>query len=117
MGILATPLTVISRRDEPEDIKAIIDIIRESQVERIIVGLPLKLDGQVGEQAAKVKAFATQLAKSSPVPIVFRDERLSTVVAQRMRREAADGKRVRKAPDDDLAAAVILQSYLDEKRP
>ncbi len=117
MGILATPLTVLGRRGEPEDIDAINRIVQENQVERIIVGLPLKLDGQVGEQAAKVKAFATQLAESSPVPIVFRDERLSTVVAQHKRWEAANGKRVRKAPDDDLAAAVILQSYLDEKRP
>ncbi|MFA5316741.1 MAG: Holliday junction resolvase RuvX [Dehalococcoidales bacterium] len=115
-GILATPLMVLKRRGEPEDIDVINRLVRENQAARVIIGLPLKMDGQVGEQAAKVKAFATQLEESSPVPLIFRDERLSTVTAQHLRWEAAAGKRVRKAPDDDAAAAVILQGYLDETR-
>jgi putative Holliday junction resolvase len=107
---------VLKRRGEPEDIDVINRLVRENQAARVIIGLPLKMDGQVGEQAAKVKAFATQLEESSPVPLIFRDERLSTVTAQHLRWEAAAGKRVRKAPDDDAAAAVILQGYLDETR-
>ena len=99
------------------DIEAIIDIVREKQVERIIVGLPLLFDGRSGEQADKVKAFTEKLGERSPVPSIFRDERLSTVEAQRLSREAGIRKRVKKVRYDDMAAALILQSYLDEKRP
>ena len=116
-GILATPLTIINRKDETGDIEAILDIIRENQVTRIIVGLPLLFDGRSGEQADKVKAFTEILGERSPVPSIFHDERLSTVEAQRLSREAGIRKRVKKVRYDDLAAALILQGYLDEKRP
>lgn len=117
LGILATPFTVIVRSSDTEDIKAISRIVRENEAVRVIIGLPLKLSGEEGEQAAKVKDFAARLKETSPVPVIFRDERLSTVEAQRLRREAATGRRARNAPDDDLAAALILQWYLDEARP
>ncbi|MFH0941910.1 MAG: Holliday junction resolvase RuvX [Chloroflexota bacterium] len=117
LGILATPFTILGRSGGPEDIEAINRIVREKQVDRVIIGLPLKLSGEEGEQAAKVKDFAVRLKETSTVPVIFCDERLSTVAAQRLRREAATGKRSPKAPDDDLAAAFILQWYLDEARP
>ena len=114
-GILASPLTIISRRDESQDIEAIVDIISREGVGRIIVGLPYSLDGSLGGQAEKVKAFTQRLASRIQVPLEDRDERLTTVLAARLR-QAAGGKKKRKARDDAQAAALILQGYLDEGR-
>jgi putative Holliday junction resolvase len=112
-GILASPLTVINRRDESRDIEAISDIISQQGVGRIIVGLPYSLDGSLGEQAEKVKAFTRKLASRTQVPLEYRDERLTTVMAGRLKRAAGSKKR-KKAGDDAQAAAIILQGYLDE---
>jgi len=119
-GILASPLTIITRENDMSDVEAINCLVREKEVAQVIIGLPLKLSGEEGEQAAKVREFAAHLKETSPVPVIFHDERLSTSEAQRLRREAASGKRARRVsrePDDDLAAALILQWYLDESRP
>ena len=110
-GILASPLTIINRRADQADIEAILALVDQNQVGRIIVGLPLSMDGSIGEQAEKVKAFTRQLSNRIEVPIEFRDERLTTVSAQRLMR---DVRKTRKTRDDAVAAALILQSYLDE---
>jgi putative Holliday junction resolvase len=115
-GILASPLTVINRQDESRDIEAISDIISQQGVGRIIVGLPYSLDGSLGEQAEKVKAFTQRLASRIQVPLEYRDERLTTVMAGRLKRAAGGKKTKRKARDDAQAAAIILQGYLDEGR-
>ncbi len=114
-GILASPLAIINRRDESQDIEAIVDIISQQEVGRIIVGLPRSMDGSLGSQAEKVEAFTQRLASRIQVPLEYRDERLTTVLAARLRR-AAGGKKKRKARDDAQAAALILQGYLDEGR-
>ena len=110
-GILASPLTIIERSDEQSGIKAIVDIVTQKQVGRIIVGLPLSMDGSIGEQAKKVEAFIQELSDHTEVPIEFRDERLSTLSAKRLMR---DVRKSQKMKDDAVAAALILQSYLDE---
>ena len=110
-GILASPLTIINRRNDRADIEAIIAIVSQNQVGQIIVGLPLSMDGRVGTQAEKVKIFTRELSNHIQVPVEFRDERLSTVSAKRLMR---DVKKKKKTRDDAVAAAVILQSYLDE---
>lgn len=111
-GILASPLTIIDRHDEKADIEAISDIIRKNEVALVIVGLPRSMDGAIGKQAEKVTAFAEELRKRIGVPLEFRDERLSTVSAQRLMKEAG---KPGKARDDAIAAALILQGYLDEE--
>jgi putative Holliday junction resolvase len=113
-GILASPLTIINRGDESQDIEAIIDIIRRQDVAQVIVGLPRSLDGSLGEQAEKVEAFTRKLASRIKVHVEYRDERLTTVMAGRLRREVKSKKTKRKARDDAQAAAIILQGYLDE---
>jgi len=110
-GILASPLTIIDRKDEPSDIEAIVTIIGQNQVGQIIVGLPLSMDGSIGSQAEKVKAFTRELSNHTEVPMEFRDERLSTVSAKRLMQTV---RKTRKARHDAVAAALILQSYLDE---
>jgi len=111
-GILASPLTIITRTDEEADAGAVIDIARQNQVGRIIIGLPLSMDGSQGKQAEKVKEFVELLCRHTEVPVEFRDERLSTVSAKRMVqgiRKTGKGTRY-----DAMAAALILQGYLDE---
>ena len=111
-GILASPLTIINREDDDITFKAIIDIIDQKQVGQVVAGLPLSMDGSVSQQAEKVKAFVTELRQYTEVPVEFRDERLSTVSAKRMVREVRKIKK--KTRYDAMAAAIILQGYLDE---
>ncbi|MBA7712396.1 putative pre-16S rRNA nuclease [subsurface metagenome] len=113
-GLLASPLTIINRREETADIKAITDIISQHQVGQIIVGLPRSMDGSLGHQANKVQDFTQKLCRHTEVPVEFRDERLTTVLAKRLMRAAKTKKSREKAQDDAIAAAIILQGYLDE---
>jgi putative Holliday junction resolvase len=111
-GILASPLTIITCRDRTADIEAITDIIRQNQVVRVIVGLPRSMNGSLGRQAEKVKDFVRSLSGQIKIPVEFRDERLSSVSARRLIR---DTRQKRAGHDDAIAAALVLQMYLDEK--
>ncbi len=113
-GILASPLIIVDRRDEKQDIEAIIDIINQHQVRQVVVGLPRSMDGSIGKQADKVRAFVQSLSSHTRVLVEFRDERLTTVAAKRLMRAASTKKSKRKTRDDAVAAALILQGYLDE---
>ena len=113
-GILASPFTIINRRDETADVETITDIISQQQVKQVIVGLPRLMDGSLGKQAEKVKAFTQKLCSRTEVPVEFRDERLTTVSAKRLMRAANTKKAKSKAKYDAIAAALILQGYLDE---
>jgi len=72
------------------------------------------MNGSIGKQAEKVKAFTQRLCSHTEVPVVFRDERLSTVSARRLMQAVSVKKSKKKARDDAIAAALILQGYLDE---
>ena len=113
-GILASPFTIIDCRDERQDIEAVTHIIDQHQVKQIVVGLPRSLNGSIGRQAEKVKAFTQELCSHIEVPVKLRDERLTTVSAKRLMQAASTKKTKRKARDDAVAAALILQGYLDE---
>jgi len=115
MGILASPLTIIDRGDEQQALEEIVAIIDQHQVGQIIVGLPLSTDGGIGQQAAKVKTFVEILSRRVDVPIEFRDETLTTVEARRIMLTSRSKKNRQKSRDDDVAAAVLLQGYLEEK--
>ncbi len=111
-GILASPHTIIRRTDESSGINAILAIIDQNQVGAVVVGLPLSLKGSIGSQAEKVQSFVQELSAHTKVPIEYRDERLTTVEAQRLMRMTKKGRKDR---DDAVAAALILQEYLDER--
>ena len=115
-GILASPFTIINRSDERQDIETIINIISQHQVKQIVVGLPRLMDGSIGQQAEKVKAFTQELCRYTDVPVEFRDERLTTVSARHLMRATRSKKAMKTVQDDAAAAAVILQDYLDEGR-
>ena len=113
-GIVARPLTIIERSNKKQTIDAIIKIFEQNQVGQIIVGLPTSMDGGIGQQAEKVKTFVRELFSQTSVPIEFRDERLTTVAARDLIRETRSKKDRQKEKDDAIAAAFILQGYLDE---
>ena len=115
IGILASPLTIINCKDDIADVEAITDIISQQQVKQVIVGLPRSMDGSLGKQAEKVKAFTLKLCSHTEVPVEFRDERLTTVSAKRLTRAVNTKKPRGKARYDAIAAALILQGYLDEE--
>ena len=113
-GILASPFTIINCRDEKTDVEAIIDIINRKQVKQIIVGLPRSMNGSLGKQAQKVETFTRRLRNYTEAPVEFRDERLTTVSAKRLAQAVNVRKTRGKARYDAIAAALILQGYLDE---
>ncbi len=112
-GTLATPHTVIQRRSKAEDFAAVARLVTELDIERVVVGLPLTLDGEMGPQARRVTRYAQALAETLDVPVEFYDERYSTVTADELLIESG---RKRRVPIDAAAAAVILQDYLESQR-
>jgi len=115
-GILAMPLAAIEARSEHEAVERIEALAREHDVERVVVGLPLSLDGSLGPQAQRVKSFADALAERIEIPVVTWDERLSTVAAGRALADAGVKRGKRKKRLDSTAASLILQGYLDRQR-
>ncbi len=121
IGMLARPLNTFKRTSREADFHHIVELIEAHNVETVIVGLPLNMDGTEGPQAAWTRDYSAALAaalraqgSASPIPVQLWDERLSTEEAEEIMR--AQGKRSDKTRIDAVAAAVILQSYLDAKR-
>lgn len=119
LGILASPLLVFEHKDDATDIETILQLVRRYRVEHIIIGLPQSMDGKIGPQAEKVKSFTEKLKQQSLIPVEFRDERLTTVIARRLMEEAGIKKvgKGKKIEYDAAAAAIILQSFLNEAHP
>ena len=116
-GTIASPLRVVERGRD--DVAEIGRLIAEWAVTRLVVGLPTGLSGREGPQAASVRAYAAALgsALGPERPIDFWDERLTTAIAERALIEAGTRRAKRRERIDAVAAAVILQSYLDARRP
>ena len=116
---VAIPITTITVEGDPTD--AIAHVVQEQQADELVVGLPLSLSGALGPQAQRVQALVDALAARLPLPIRTWDERLTTVEAARRLpsgRRRARRSRVNPANRKDaLAAAIILQAYLDSHRP
>lgn len=113
MRRFATPLLVIQRIKFGIDAEALLKHAAERKVAAFILGLPLNMDGSEGPRAQATRAFARNLAPKTDIPIVFWDERLSTVAAERTLIEADLSRAKRKAVIDSAAAAFILQGVLD----
>ena len=112
LGIAAQPFEVIDRR-VVEPFGRVAEIVKENGVERIIVGRPLRLSGEAGPAAAMVDVFVSALAEKVDVPIELWDERMSTAQAERAMIEGGARRETRRKNIDKVAAALILQSYLD----
>ena len=118
-GTLAVPLRVIDRDSESDVFRAIASLAEDEGIDTIVVGLPKSLDGSLGPQAKLVQAFAERLAETTGLTVKLTDERLTTAGARRPPTKAARKAPSRRGTDpvDDLAAAIILQAYLDKGRP
>jgi putative Holliday junction resolvase len=128
---VALPIGVVERIELAADVAAIARLVEEQKAEVLVLGLPISLNGSLGPQAEVVRAFGDQLAAGLGLPVEYWDERLSTVEAQRRLAATAPSARRgkqnrrsrstkgRKGPPagrlDALAAAIILQSYLDRQ--
>lgn len=112
-GILASPHSVIERREPEADVRAIAELAAANKVERLVVGVPYSMSGALGAQAGEVLDFVRLLTERVSLPIEIWDERLSTVAAQRMMALGGSKKKGRKERVDAVAAAIILQAYLD----
>jgi putative Holliday junction resolvase len=115
LGITAQPFTTIKRRNLREDLRALADLAREREVTLVVVGLPLRLGGQDGPAAESVRQFAAKLGRSIGLPVETWDERLTTVQAERALLEGDVSRRRRREVVNQIAAAIILQSYLDSR--
>ncbi len=115
LGLIARPLTTMRRTNRQNDMKRLREICRRNGVCRILVGHPLHLTGEAGAMAEEASGFALRLEKATDIEVELRDERLTSWEARRTVRETRRG-RPREGPLDDVAAAILLRDYLEQKR-
>ena len=113
MGICATGLETYRRVDPDKDLEYIADIVKRENIGRVVIGLPVNMDGTSGERVEKARAFGDALKPLVSAESVYQDERLSTVAGERMLIEAGMRRDKRKKVIDKIAATIILQTYLD----
>ncbi len=111
LQLLAHPLETIPANEQAPS--RVAEIVREKNVDYVVAGLPKRMDGQIGAAATEVLQFVEQLRAILPCPVVTWDERLTTVAAHRALRDAGKKTRQTRGYVDQVAAQMILQSYLD----
>ncbi len=112
LGLTAQPVGVVRRTGGRRDLEALGSVLAPYAPERLVVGLPLDMNGSEGPAAARVRVFAGRVGDALGLPVEFWDERLTTVAAERTLLEADMSRRRRRQVVDKLAAALILQGYL-----
>jgi putative Holliday junction resolvase len=115
LGILAHPLEFVPAEPFAGFVARLKEIVRDKQVELLLVGMPRNMDGSYGPAALKAKEFIAVLQGAVTVPIQSWDERLTTAQANRVLIEAGVRRDKRKEKVDKMAAAILLQSYLDSR--
>ena len=115
--ILATPLCVVTIRDLEDGVRAVCRLVQETGAERLVVGLPVNMNGTRGEMVARVEAFLERLAAVLSIPVMTWDERLTSTMVERAMRAGGASRARRDSLRDMLAAQAILQSYLDARQP
>ena len=113
MQIVATPRGYVDNKVPKQGFKDLVALIDELEIKKVIIGMPLHLDGGKGELAMKVDEFVEQLSRRTHVPLETWDERLSTAEATRVLQQAGVKAHKHKQVVDQLAAQLILQNYLD----
>jgi putative Holliday junction resolvase len=113
---IAQPLTMIDRAKIKDPVGAICALVVPNQIGQIVVGMPFTLKGESAQSASLVTAFARDLNQRSGLPVVTWDERFSTKQSERVLIEAGMRRDKRKTKVDSVAAAIILQSYLDTQK-
>lgn len=110
---ISSPLKVIT--GQPELVAQIVKVIKEEQIESVIVGLPLNMDSTEGPRAKSVRVFGEKLAKASQIPVIYHDERLSSFDAEKKLAGLELTRKKKKKHLDAVAAASILDAFLEIK--
>lgn len=116
-GRVATPVTVLDAKALAADMKPLRRLIDDYEPELFVVGLPLTMAGEAGPQAQSVRATVQRLLEPFGIPVAYHDERLSSAEAERAMAAAGSDSRARRGSVDMVAAALLLQGYLDANRP
>jgi putative holliday junction resolvase len=116
LGLIAYPRRTLRRTGNKSDSFAVANVAQDESAERIVIGLPLTLEGTVGPAARRVIAFVEALRKVTKIPVETWDERFSTAAVERVLIEANVSREKRKEVIDKQAAAYILQGWLDAQR-
>lgn len=116
LGLTAQGMETLEPRDEEELLIKIEEMVTQKGITKVVVGLPLNMDGSKGPTTKKVLKFTEKLRERLKKPIVTWDERLSTISAQRALNDMGRRTKGRKGEVDRLAATIILQSYLESQR-
>ena len=112
-GLMAHGLGFIERKADGSDIERITELVREHRVETVVIGHPINMNGSVGKQAELVQHFAEQLKSAAGVQVKLWDERLSSKEAEGYLLKGDVSRKKRKLKIDQLAAQIILQSFMD----
>jgi putative Holliday junction resolvase len=115
LGIAARPLMTLERGTRAEDMEAFRDLVHDHDVVRIVVGMPLDMDGTAGRRAALTRSFIDRLREATKVPVEAWDERLTTVQAERTLVAGDLSRARRRRVIDQVAAVILLQSWLDAR--
>ncbi len=114
---IASPLTVFHRRSLQEDERYFRQLVDDEQISGIVLGLPVHGSGREGQKAKEARTFGTWLGGITGLPVIFWDERFTTVEAEQFLQEAGLSPKQRKLRRDIVAAQILLQSYLDAGCP
>jgi putative Holliday junction resolvase len=115
-GTVASPVAVLDARALARDARALVRIAEDYEAECLVVGMPLTMAGEEGPQAAIVRAEAERLAAALGLPVEYHDERLSSAEARRVMRESGKSEKAQRGALDKVAAAIVLQGWLDARR-
>ncbi len=113
LGLTAQALGVVARKSRKRDVEALMELLSPYEIEAFVAGLPLLWDGSEGEQADKVRHFCKHLSHDSGLSVHFQDERMSSLESERLLISAGMRREKRKGKRDQIAAALILQAFLD----
>jgi putative holliday junction resolvase len=113
---LATPHKTLLRQDDPSLLRALIEEARAAEVEALVLGLPVRMNGSEGPEAKRSRALGKALEQRGKLQVILWDERLTSAAAERQLRASGLRGDKKKALIDQAAATVLLQSYLDARR-
>jgi len=116
LGITAQGLPTLNRSTPGNDIRKLLEIVRQHKVEKIVIGLPKNMNGTLGKSAEQVLTFIQEMKVKTAIPVDVWDERLSTIAVTRTLVSANVSRRRRKEVVDKLAAVYILQGFLDSQK-
>ncbi|MBN2200221.1 MAG: Holliday junction resolvase RuvX [Candidatus Aminicenantes bacterium] len=116
LGLTAQPLMTYRLRGGEEDARFFQDLVKTHDVSKIVIGLPVRLDGTPGRRSKKTEEFARWLKETLRLPVTFTDERLTTRQALQAMKEQRIRNRERRSVENQISASLILASYLESRR-